>query len=95
MTNIAEQVADLTYLVDSPISTPYPSGSLGMNGGMNGRQSSSAESPADGGGKKRKADDAEGGAEGSGNANGQNGQNATTNGAHTRAKRNRYISIAW
>ncbi|EHL03197.1 hypothetical protein M7I_0708 [Glarea lozoyensis 74030] len=60
MANIAEQVADLTYLVDSPIATPYPSGSNGslaqleMNGG---RQSSSAESPADGGGKKRKVDE--------------------------------------
>lgn len=52
--------------------------------GMNGpRQSSSAESPANTGesGKKRKADDA-------------NEHNNSGNG-HTRAKRNRYISIAW
>ena len=45
------------------------------------RQSSSAESPADtgGSGKKRKAEET-------------NGNNGAT---HTRAKRNRYISIAW
>ena len=47
----------------------------------NHRQSSSAESPADtgGSGKKRKAEET-------------NGNNGAT---HTRAKRNRYISIAW
>ena len=48
------------------------------------RQSSSAESPTDtgGSGKKRKAEE----------TNGNNGSNGAT---HTRAKRNRYISIAW
>jgi hypothetical protein len=60
---------------------------IALSGSMNGqRQSSSAESPADtgsGSGKKRKADDT-------------NGNNSGNNGAtHTRAKRNRYISIAW
>jgi hypothetical protein len=74
MNNLLEsQVTDLTYLAESPIVL-----STSMNGQ---RQSSSAESPADtgnGGGKKRK------------------GEEANDNGAtHTRAKRNRYISIAW
>ncbi|KAF4630864.1 hypothetical protein G7Y89_g7271 [Cudoniella acicularis] len=77
--NILEsQVTDLNYLAESPIALP-----ASMNGQ---RQSSSAESPADAGpqsGKKRKADET-------------NGNGNTTNGAtqHTRAKRNRYISIA-
>jgi hypothetical protein len=82
--NILEsQVTDLNYLAESPIV---------LSGSMNGqRQSSSAESPADTGSrsrKKRKADDTNGNNSGNGNGNG--------NGAsHTRAKRNRYISIAW
>jgi hypothetical protein len=78
--NILEnQVTDLTYLADTPIASISP---FVVSGSMNGqRQSSSAESPADGGngsGKKRKSDETD--------ANGN---------THTRAKRNRYISIAW
>lgn len=58
-----------------------------LPGDMNGqRASSSAESPVDPGsssGKKRKADE-------------NNGDLSNNNGtSHTRAKRNRYISIAW
>jgi hypothetical protein len=53
-------------------------------GGMNGhRQSSSAESPGtanvNGSGNKRRADES----------------NSNNSAPHTRAKRNRYISIAW
>ncbi|TVY88261.1 Aurofusarin cluster transcription factor [Lachnellula willkommii] len=80
---IEEQVTDLNYLAESP---------LALAGNMNGhRQSSSAESPAveengAGSGKKRRSDDMTGS-----NSSGGNGNGAT----HTRAKRNRYISIAW
>ena len=84
--NILEsQVTDLNYLAESPIiatRTGIGSGPLEMNSQQ--RQSSSTESPADmgnGSGKKRKVED-RGSIEG----------NAAT---HTRAKRNRYISIAW
>ncbi|PBP15798.1 putative fungal specific transcription factor [Diplocarpon rosae] len=80
MNRIESQVADLNYLVDSPITPISPNAvSRSMNGP---RQSSSAESPAEtssGGGKKRKNDEAGTSANGS---------------THTRAKRNRYISIA-
>ena len=81
--NILEsQVADINYLVDSPITPISP---IAIPRSMNGhRQSSSAESPAEtgnnGGGNKRKLDEASSGANGN---------------THTRAKRNRYISIAW
>jgi len=80
--NILEsQVADINYLVDSPI-TPISPAAIPRN--MNGqRQSSSAESPAEtsnGSGNKRKNDEISTGANGI---------------THTRAKRNRYISIAW
>ncbi|KAL5315358.1 hypothetical protein ACEPPN_016225 [Leptodophora sp. 'Broadleaf-Isolate-01'] len=80
--NILEsQVADINYLVDSPITPISP---IAIPRSMNGhRQSSSAESPAEtgnnGGGNKRKLDEASSGANGN---------------THTRAKRNRYISIA-
>ncbi|KAF8853247.1 fungal-specific transcription factor-like protein [Acephala macrosclerotiorum] len=81
MNILEDQVTDLTYLADSPISTMTPAP---LQASMNDqRQSSCAESPAEtaaGSGKKRKNDD-----ESTTNANG------TT---HTRAKRNRYISIA-
>ncbi|TVY16790.1 putative transcriptional regulatory protein [Lachnellula arida] len=82
MNMIEEQVTDLNYLAESP---------LALAGNMNGhRQSSSAESPAveengAGSGKKRRSDDM------TGSNSGGNGNGAT----HTRAKRNRYISIAW
>jgi len=60
---------------------------IALSGNMNGqRQTSSAESPAENGagsGKKRTSDDM--------NGNNSGGTGAT----HTRAKRNRYISIAW
>jgi hypothetical protein len=75
-------VTDLNYLVESPIApiTPAP-------GSMNGQrqQSDSAESPADGNGSGRKRKSNE-----ESSTHGANG--GTT---HTRAKRNRYISIAW
>lgn len=83
--NILEsQVTDLEYLAESPIA--LTSGSLiDMNGQPPQQQSSSTESPADtgnGSGKKRKSD--------------EDGANNNTNGTtQTRAKRNRYISIAW
>jgi len=78
--NILEsQVTDLTYLVNSPIQVSYDS---------EHRISSSAESPAGGtnlkrmSGTKRKGD--------------EDGANANADGmSGTRAKRNRYISIAW
>ncbi|KAK6582460.1 hypothetical protein PZA11_004868 [Diplocarpon coronariae] len=80
MNIIESQVADLNYLVDSPV-TPISPNVLSRS--MNGqRQSSSAESPAEtgsGSGKKRKNDEP-----------GMNANGST----HTRAKRNRYISIA-
>jgi hypothetical protein len=80
MNILEDQVTDLNYLAESPLAL------TGITGIMNGeRQSSSAESPPapgpseSGNGKKRK------------------GEDPTGNGAtqHTRAKRNRYISIAW
>ncbi|TVY68860.1 putative transcriptional regulatory protein, partial [Lachnellula suecica] len=83
MNILEDQVTDLNYLAESPVALAS-SMSMSMNGQ---RQSSSAESPADtgsGGGKKRKADDE--------NGNGSNIGNAAAQ--HTRAKRNRYISIA-
>ena len=83
--NILEsQVTDLTYLVNSPIQVSHDS---------EHRISSSAESPAGGtnmsvmsamSGTKRKGD---------GDGTGSNGNADGTIG--TRAKRNRYISIAW
>jgi hypothetical protein len=97
--NILEsQVTDLNYLAESPIAIAgidlvQPSPSTDMNGqGQAQLQEHSSESPADTGatsGKKRKSMMADG--------------ETTTNGAardkegapHTRAKRNRYISIAW
>ncbi|PQE30615.1 hypothetical protein CJF32_00009850 [Rutstroemia sp. NJR-2017a WRK4] len=96
--NILEsQVTDLNYLAESPIAIAgidlgQPSPSTDMNGqGQAQLQDHSSESPADTGatsGKKRKSMMADG--------------ETTTNGAprdkegapHTRAKRNRYISIA-
>lgn len=80
MNMIENQVTDLNYLAESPLA-------LSGSGNMNGqRQSSSAESPAENGagsGKKRTSDD-------------MTGNNSGGNGAtHARAKRNRYISIAW
>ncbi|TAQ87163.1 hypothetical protein B7494_g4511 [Chlorociboria aeruginascens] len=72
MNMLDDQVNDLNYLAESPITA---TGSLEMNGQ---RQNSSAESPAnDEGSGKRKRD-------------GTNGSGQT----QTRAKRNRYISIA-
>ncbi len=78
--NILEsQVTDLNYLAESPITPITPSA---FAGSMNGqRQSSSAESPPE-----------------TGNGSGNKRKNGETNGngtTHTRAKRNRYISIAW
>ncbi|KAH8592459.1 hypothetical protein B0O99DRAFT_517581 [Bisporella sp. PMI_857] len=75
--NILEsQFTDLDQLANSPLPD-----SVDYNINMNGRQSSSAESPAAQGGTKRKADG--------------DGANANPDGVtHTRAKRNRYISIA-
>lgn len=82
--NILEsQVTDLNYLAESPIAIP------GFDR-MNGQQSS--ESPADTGaqsGKKRKETSGEGDSTTNGNAKDREGA------PHTRAKRNRYISIAW
>ena len=80
--NILEsQVADINYLVNSPVAPISP---VAIPRIMNGqRQSSSAESPAETGNanvNKRKFE--------------ENGTNANGN-THTRAKRNRYISIAW
>lgn len=80
MNLLESQVTDLNYLAESPI---VPISPVAVLGGMDQRQSSSAESPAEtgaGSGTKRKADEM--GASAHGNA-------------HTRAKRNRYISIAW
>ncbi|THV44094.1 hypothetical protein BGAL_0736g00020 [Botrytis galanthina] len=85
--NILEsQVNDLNYIAESPIAIPVFDN---MNGQQQQQQLQSSESPADTGaqsGKKRKNDAGEGG-------------DATLNGnkegtPHTRAKRNRYISIA-
>ncbi|KAL2063126.1 hypothetical protein VTL71DRAFT_6198 [Oculimacula yallundae] len=82
--NILEsQVADINYLVDSPIAALSPIAAIPHS--MNSqRQTSSAESPAETGnasGNKRKATTDE-------TSNSANGN------THTRAKRNRYISIA-
>ncbi|XMA10198.1 hypothetical protein WAI453_002989 [Rhynchosporium graminicola] len=89
--NILEtQVNDINYLVDSPL-TPGPISPIAaiprnLNAiNMNGdRQTSSAESPAETGnasGNKRKATNDE-------------TNNSANGNPHTRAKRNRYISIA-
>ncbi|CZT42927.1 related to fungal specific transcription factor [Rhynchosporium secalis] len=89
--NILEtQVNDINYLVDSPL-TPGPISPIAaiprnLNAiNMNGdRQASSAESPAETGnasGNKRKATNDE-------------TNNSANGNPHTRAKRNRYISIA-
>ncbi|KAG4025101.1 hypothetical protein MFRU_066g00040 [Monilinia fructicola] len=81
--NILEsQVTDLNYLAESPIAIP------GFDN-MNGQQSS--ESPADTGaqsGKKRKSISGEGDSTTNGNIKDREGA------PQTRAKRNRYISIA-
>jgi len=79
MNILEDQVTDLTYLADTPIPPISP---IAVSGSMNGqRQSSSAESPADTGpgGGKKRKND-------------ETDANGST---HTRAKRNRYISIAW
>lgn len=82
--NILEsQVNDLNYIAESPIAIP-------VFDNMNGQQSS--ESPADTGaqsGKKRKSTEGEGDSTTNGNLKENQGA------PHTRAKRNRYISIAW
>ncbi|ATZ54765.1 hypothetical protein BCIN_11g01030 [Botrytis cinerea B05.10] len=85
--NILEsQVNDLNYIAESPIAIPVFDT---MNGQQQQPQPQSSESPADTGaqsGKKRKNDSGEGGDSTShGNKEGT---------PHTRAKRNRYISIA-
>ena len=81
MNVLEDQVTDLNYLAESPI--PISIASMNRE-----RSDSSAESPRtvvtvaphDGGNsKKRKAEET----------------NGTSNATHTRAKRNRYISIAW
>ncbi|KAF7860778.1 hypothetical protein EAF04_008296 [Stromatinia cepivora] len=81
--NILElQVNDLNYIAESPIAIP-------VFDNMNGQQSS--ESPADTGaqsGKKRKSISGEGESTTNGNSMDREGA------PHTRAKRNRYISIA-
>lgn len=86
--NILEsQVNDLNYIAESPIAIPVFDT---MNGQQQQPQPQSSESPADTGaqsGKKRKNDSGEGGDSTS------NGNKEGT--PHTRAKRNRYISIAW
>jgi hypothetical protein len=79
MNLLEDQVEDLNYLADTPIASISPTA---VSGSMNGqRQSSSAESPADTG-------------PGSGKKRKSDGTDANGN-THTRAKRNRYISIAW
>ena len=79
MNLLEDQVEDLNYLADTPIASISP---IAVSGSMNGqRQSSSAESPADTG-------------PGSGKKRKNDGTDANGN-THTRAKRNRYISIAW
>lgn len=78
MNILEDQVTDLNYLAESPISLP----GIVMDGGRN---SSSAESPPkqdEGGSKNRKIDE-------------PSNNNGSLNLSHTRAKRNRYISIAW
>ncbi|KAH8770608.1 hypothetical protein BGZ57DRAFT_942737 [Hyaloscypha finlandica] len=78
MNILEDQVTDLNYLVDTPI---VPTSPIAVSGSMNGqRQSSSAESPADTG-------------PGSGKKRKNDEIDANGN-THTRAKRNRYISIA-
>ncbi len=100
--NILEtQVTDLNYLVESPVATATPT-DMSMN---DGRQSSTAaESPVgaitSGNGRKRNGDEISGGMSGNGGGSGSvNGGSVSANGMgagqHTRAKRNRYISIAW
>lgn len=98
--NILEsQVTDLNSLVQSPIGAlpasvplPVPGPAPGRMSGNPQRErhtSSSADSPADAAGdsgKKRKPDDADA----TETATGMIGEQT-----HTRAKRNRYISIAW
>ncbi|EKD16060.1 putative fungal specific transcription factor [Drepanopeziza brunnea f. sp. 'multigermtubi' MB_m1] len=89
MNIIESQVADLNYLVESPMAAAIttPISPAGVARSMNGqRQSSSVESPAEtgnAGGTKRKSDETGTSASANGNGN-----------THLRAKRNRYISLA-
>ena len=84
MNILEDQVTDLNYLAESPIA---------ISGIMNGdRQSSATSMSAEGNpggpnenGTKRKSSD----------INGETNQNGSAAVTHTRAKRNRYISIAW
>jgi hypothetical protein len=79
MNILEDQVTDLNYLANTPIAPISP---IAVSSGMNGqRHSSSAESPAETGPASGKKR--------------KNDENDASGNTHTRAKRNRYISIAW
>jgi hypothetical protein len=95
MQNILEsQVTDLANLADSPIQIPIPT-PYAMSEVLGGRaaQSQSAESPARDHGSSISNGNGSGG--GNGSANKRKSSEALNSGAPQRAKRNRYISIAW
>ncbi|KAG9237129.1 putative fungal-specific transcription factor [Amylocarpus encephaloides] len=94
MNVLSDQVSDLAYLAESPMAaSPYSNLTNRMSDVQERRQSSSGDSAADSG-RKRKADH-DGNDGNNGSNNGVATNNVNGNGVqHTRTKRNRYISIA-